>query len=193
MNKAKTNDGMDLCTRKCSRQRGNIASILFSWLHQYVGDRWLHPKSNWDYVLVTRNRGQNNKLRELMSKLVFDATDNYVHPTRYRQILETASYRNLISSAQNTISEDQKHSSVVARVHYQKQRSREVANKAREFLERTAWGQGIGARNGRALEALRYVDVFPRAKRYKNVYFFKRRGRNDRRNTAKTSGRRTET
>ena len=36
----------------------------------------------------------------------------------------------------STISEGQKHSSVVARVHYQKQRSREVASKAHEYLER---------------------------------------------------------
>ena len=71
-----------------------------------------------------------------MSKLVFDATGKYVHPTRYRQIVETASYRQLSSSAQSTISKDQKHSSVVARVHYQKQRSREVASKAHEYLER---------------------------------------------------------
>ena len=89
-----------------------------------------------DFVLVTRNGGQHNKLGELMSKLVFDATGKYVHPTRYRQIVETASCRQLSSSAQSTISEDQKHSSVVARVHYQKQRSREVASKAHEYLER---------------------------------------------------------
>ena len=50
--------------------------------------------------------------------------------------METASCRQLSSSAQSTISEDQKHSSVVARVHYQKQRSREVASKAHEYLER---------------------------------------------------------
>ena len=89
-----------------------------------------------DFVLVTRNGGQHNKLGELMSKLVFDATGKYVHPTRYRQIVETASCRQLSSSAQSTISEDQKHSSVVARVHYQKQRSREVASKAHKYLER---------------------------------------------------------
>ena len=77
-----------------------------------------------------------NKPGELMSKLVFDATGKYVQPTRYRQIVETASCRQLSSSAQRTISEDQKHSSVVARVHYQKQRSREVASKARKYLER---------------------------------------------------------
>ncbi|CAH3190054.1 unnamed protein product [Porites evermanni] len=38
--------------------------------------------------------------------------------------------------AQSTIFEDQKHSFVVARVHYQNQRSREVARKAHEYLER---------------------------------------------------------
>ena len=44
--------------------------------------------------------------------------------------------RQLSSSVQSTISEDQKHNSVVARVHYQKQRSCEVASKAHEYLER---------------------------------------------------------
>ena len=77
-----------------------------------------------------------------MSKLVFDATGKYVHPTRYCQIVETASCKNLSSSAQNTISEDQKHSSVVARVHYQKQRSPEVASKAHKFLERLHGDKG---------------------------------------------------
>ena len=71
-----------------------------------------------------------------MSKLVFDAKDKYVHPTRYRQTVETASSKKLSSSAQSTISEDQKYNSVVARVHYQKQRLREVASKAHEYLER---------------------------------------------------------
>ena len=77
-----------------------------------------------------------------MSKLVFDATGKYVHPTRYRQIVETASSEHLSSSAQSTISEDQKHGSVVARVHYQKQRSREHATKAHEFLERSHGDKG---------------------------------------------------
>jgi len=95
-----------------------------------------------DFTLVARNRGQHNKLGELMSRLVFDATGKYVHPTRYRQIVETASSRQLSSSAQSTISEGQKHSSVVARVHYQKQRSREVVSKAHEYLERLQGKKG---------------------------------------------------
>ncbi|CAH3170699.1 unnamed protein product [Porites lobata] len=94
------------------------------------------------YVLVTRNGRQHNKLGEAMSKLVFDATGKYVHPTRYRQIVETASSRTLSSSAQDAISEDQKHSSVVARVHYQKRRSREIACKAHAFLERLQGERG---------------------------------------------------
>ena len=77
-------------------------------------------KPDCDYVLVTRNGGQHSKSRQLMSKLVFDATGKYIHPTRYRQIIETASRQQLDSDEQDTISEDQKHSSVVAKVHYQK-------------------------------------------------------------------------
>ena len=50
--------------------------------------------------------------------------------------METASCRQLSSSTQSTISKDQKHSSVVARVHHQKQRLREVASKVHEYLER---------------------------------------------------------
>ena len=115
-------------------------------LDGYIDHIRPHLKPTCDYVLVTRNGGQHNKLGELMSKLVFDAIGKYVHPTRYRQIVETASSKKLSSTAQGTISEDQKHSSVVARVHYQKQRSREIATKAHEYLE-TLYGE-----KGSALE-----------------------------------------
>ena len=99
-------------------------------------------KPTCDYVFVTRNGRQHSKLGESMSKLVFDATGKYVHPTRYRQIVETASSLKLGSSAQNAISEDQKRTSVVARVHYQKQRSRDVATKAHAFLEELQGDKG---------------------------------------------------
>ena len=58
--------------------------------------------------------------------------------TRYRQIIETASRQQLDSHEQDTISEDQKHSSVVAKVHYQKHRSREIASKAHSRKARKA-------------------------------------------------------
>ncbi|KAK3740785.1 hypothetical protein QZH41_001235 [Actinostola sp. cb2023] len=93
-------------------------------------------KPTCDYVLVTKKGGQHSKIGQLMSKMVFDATGKYIHPTRYRQIVETASHQQLTSSEQEMISEDQKHSSVVAKVHYQKRRSREVATKAHECLKK---------------------------------------------------------
>ena len=82
-------------------------------------------KPQCDFVLVNRNGDQHGKLGEIMSKLVFDAIGKYIHPTRYHQIVETQSLNHLSSEEQRILSEDQKHSSAVAKVHYQKQRSRE--------------------------------------------------------------------
>ena len=93
-------------------------------------------KPQCDFVLVNRNGGQHGKLGEIMSKLVFDAIGKYIHPTRYRQIVETQSLNQLSSEEQRILSEDQKHSSAVAKVHYQKQRSREVALKGHECLQK---------------------------------------------------------
>ena len=99
-------------------------------------------KPQCDFVLVTRNGGQHSKLGDVMSKLVFDAIGKYVHPTRYRQIVETQSVNVLTATEQRILSEDQKHSSAVAKVHYQKQRSREVAVKAHECLQKLQGSRG---------------------------------------------------
>ena len=93
-------------------------------------------KPQCDFVLVNRNGDQHGKLGEIMSKLVFDAIGKYIHPTRYRQIVETQSLNQLSSEEQRILSEDQKHSSAVAKVHYQKQRSRETALKGHECLQK---------------------------------------------------------
>ena len=99
-------------------------------------------KPQCDFVLVNRNGGQHGKLGEIMSKLVFDAIGKYIHPTRYRQIVETQSLNQLTSEEQRILSEDQKHSSAVAKVHYQKQRSREVALKGHECLQKLQGAKG---------------------------------------------------
>jgi len=91
---------------------------------------------NCDYVLVTKKGNQHTKIGQLMGKMVFDATGKYIHPTRYRQIVETTSQQQLDTNEQEAISEDQKHSSVVAKVHYQKRRSRDIATKAHECLKK---------------------------------------------------------
>ena len=89
-----------------------------------------------DFVLVTRNGSQHSKLGDVISKLVFDAIGKYVHSTRYRQIVEAQSLNVLTTTEQRILSEDQKHSSAVAKAHYQKQRSHEVAVKAHECLQK---------------------------------------------------------
>ena len=89
-----------------------------------------------EFVLVTRNGGQHSKLGDVMSKLVFDAIGKYIHLTCYRQIVETQSLNLLPSKEQRILSKDKKHSSAVAKVHYQKQRSREVDAKAHECLQK---------------------------------------------------------
>ena len=99
-------------------------------------------KPQCHFVLVNRNGGQHGKLGEIMSKLVFDAIGKYIHPTRYRQIVETQSLNELTSEEQRILSEDQKHSSAVAKVHYQKQRSREVALKGHKCLQKLQGAKG---------------------------------------------------
>ena len=91
------------------------------------------------FVLVNRNGGQHGKLGEIMSKLVFDAIGKYIHPTC--QIVETQSLE-LTNEEQRILSEHQKHSSAVAKVHYQKQRSREVALKGHKCLQKLQGAKG---------------------------------------------------
>ena len=62
-----------------------------------------------------------------MCKLVYQAIGKYIHPTRYKQIVETESAKKLCLEDQKNISLDQKHSSQVARIYYQKNSSRRVA------------------------------------------------------------------
>ena len=75
-------------------------------------------KPQCDFVLVNRNGSQHGKLGEIMSKLVFGTIGKYIHLARYHQIVETESLNQVTSEEQRILSVDQKHSSVVAKVHY---------------------------------------------------------------------------
>ena len=77
-----------------------------------------------------------------MSKLVFDTIGKYIHPTRYRQIVQTESLNQLTSEEKRILPVDQKHSSAVAKVQYKKRRSLEVAVKARESLQKLQGNKG---------------------------------------------------
>ena len=92
------------------------------------------PKCN--HLLLNRNGMQFSKLTDCMGKLVFEAIGKYTHPTRYLQIIETESSQLLTTKECQLVSEDQKHSSCVAKVHYRKRRSRDVALKGNACLKR---------------------------------------------------------
>ena len=94
----------------------------------------LNPKCN--YLLLTRNGTQYKKLGDAMCKLVCLAIGKYINPTRYRQIVETESASKLSLEDQKNISMDQKHSSQVARIYYQKHNSRRVAVEGRLSREK---------------------------------------------------------
>ena len=138
---ARKNDGMvDQKIFKTAKIYG-FDSVYFDectleMLAKYI--TYVRPLLNptCEYVLVNRNGKQFQKLTDLFSVLVFEAIGKYIHPTRYRQIIETESCQFLLPNEQKWISEDQKHSSNVARVHYQKKRSREVAMRGRWCMQK---------------------------------------------------------
>ena len=112
-------------------------------IDEYI--KYIRPLLNplCDFLLVNRNGFQFSKLTDLMCKLVYDAIGKCIHSTSYRQITETASSHKLSSNEQLWLSEDQKHSSTVARVHYKKLRSRDVARKGQECMRKLKPGQTI--------------------------------------------------
>ena len=113
-------------------------SLIFQADHLYVLRSYIQfvrprlPKG--PYLLVTRHGNMMSKLSSILATLVHQACQRYISPTRLRQIIETESANHLTAEQQSHISEDQKHSSSVARIHYKKQRSRAVAAKAKEAL-----------------------------------------------------------
>ena len=94
------------------------------------------------FILVNRNGTQFGKLTDLLSKLVYDAIGKYIHPTRYRQIIETESSAILDLDEQQWVSEDQKHSSKVAKTHYQKKHSRDITVKGQFCLKKLRCAEG---------------------------------------------------
>ncbi|XP_068726443.1 uncharacterized protein [Montipora capricornis] len=93
---AKANGGfIDQKTFKTAGKYGFDSVILTDTSMQILDGyiNFVRPllKPQCDFVLVTKNGSQQSKLGNEMSKLVFDAIGKYIHPTRYRQIVETQS------------------------------------------------------------------------------------------------------
>ena len=84
-------------------------------------------KPKCDYVILTTAGTQYTAFCNALSLLTLEAIGKHITPTRYRAIVESESIERLPKDKQQIISQDQKHCSAVARKHYQKKLSREVA------------------------------------------------------------------
>ena len=56
-----------------------------------------------DYVLVNKNGNQLSRLSDIFGRMVFMAIGKYIHPTRYRQIIETESAAKLTLEEQQLL------------------------------------------------------------------------------------------
>ena len=99
-----------------------------------------HPKCN--FILISKKGYQLSRLSDAVGKLVFDAIGKYIHTTLYRQIIGTESSETLDTTEQERISKDQKHSSHVAKIHYWKKRSRDLALKGQQCLKKLKGQEG---------------------------------------------------
>ena len=85
LNAAKTKSGfVDQKTFKTAAKYGFDSDTSTQILDGYI--RFLRPllKPRCGFVLISKNGGHHNKLGDVMSKLVFDPSGKYVHPTRHR-------------------------------------------------------------------------------------------------------------
>ena len=98
----------------------------------------LDPKCN--FLLLSTNGTQFQSLTTAMTMLVHEAIGKYINPTRYRQIIETEGSDRLSHAEQQILSEDQKHSSRVAQIHYKKKQSRRVAEEGKKCMEKMTKG-----------------------------------------------------
>ena len=98
----------------------------------------IRPRLNpqCDYLLLSTNGTQFQSLTTAMTMLVHQAIGKYINPTRYRQIIETESSERLTLEEQQYISEDQKHSSKVAKIFYKKKQSRKVAIEGKKCMDK---------------------------------------------------------
>ena len=109
--KAKSNGGfVDQTTFKTAETYGFDSFILDKESLQLIDEyiKYVRPLLNplCDFPLVNRNGLQLAKPTDLMNKLVYDAISKYIHPTHYRQIIETTSSHKLSPNEQLWLSED---------------------------------------------------------------------------------------
>ena len=126
-----TGEDIDQMLFKTTRTCGFDSIVLDNIIMKVIGNynEFVRPllQPSCGFILVNRNGTQFGKLTDLLSKLVYDAVGKYIHPTSYLQIAETECSDILDLDKQQWVKEDQKYSSKVAKTHYQKKCSRDIA------------------------------------------------------------------
>ena len=137
------NDGFIHATAFKTADKYGFDSLIFSvevvaLLNDYID--YIRTRLNpvCDNLLLTRNGKKLIRIADVFGRSVFQAIGKYINPSRYRQIIETESVTNLGPAEQAVISEDQKHTSRVAKVHYQKTNSQNVATQAKSCIAKLA-------------------------------------------------------
>ena len=110
----------------------DVLTLVAGYIN-YIRPR-LNPACN--YLLVCRNGKQISKLTNIFGRIVYETIGKYINPTRYHQIIETESTEKLVASEQANLSQDQKHTSAVAKIHYQKRKSEDIAAKAKKIMDK---------------------------------------------------------
>ena len=111
-----------------------IDDLVFKVLDMYTTAIRPRMQPKCCYVVISNSGRQYNSFTTAMTILVKQAIGKYVHPTRFRQIVETASGDRLTPTEQEAVTADQKHHSYVAQRSYKKKLSREVADKGKECM-----------------------------------------------------------
>ena len=110
----------------------DVLSLVTGYMN-YIRPR-LNPACN--YLLVCRNGKQTSKLTNIFGRIVYEAIGKYINPTRYRQIIETKSIEKHDTSEQANLSQDQKHTSTVAKIYCEKRKSEDIAAKAKKIMDK---------------------------------------------------------
>ena len=120
-----------------------LSSAVINIIQTYVD--FIRPRCHptCDYLLVNTRGSQTSNLNKPMSRLTYAAIGKHINPTRWRQVIETESSIQLNDKEQETVSKDQKHSSMVAKRVYVKRKSREVAVESQQALKKLKGRDGV--------------------------------------------------
>ena len=134
-------DGVIDQTKFKTQEKYGFDTLIFSGQVQHIVNGYIscirpHLNPVCDFILVTKNGTQLDSLGEIFGRLVYQAIGKYINPTRYRQIIETESVEKLTVEEQQILSLDQKQTSFITKIHYQKLKLRNISTKGKQLMEK---------------------------------------------------------